>query len=125
MASVREQVEELIHLAEQGKFLEAIEQFYAGYATMQENSKPPREGLATLLENERRVLASAKEVRVKRAESFIIDGDRAAIHWVFEFIDFEGRSRWIDEIAYQVWRDGKIIRERFFYDPSPSPRPVS
>jgi hypothetical protein len=125
MASVREHVETLIQLAEQGKFLEAIQQFYADDATMQENGKPPRVGLATLLENERRVLASAREVRVKRAESFVVDGDRAAIHWVFEFVDFEGRSRWIDELAYQVWRDGKIIRERFFYDPSPSPRPAS
>jgi hypothetical protein len=118
MESVRENVEELIRLAQQGKFLEAIEQFYADDATMQENSKPPRVGLATLLENERRVLASAKEVRVKRAESFVVDGHRAAIHWVFEFIDFEGQSRWVDEIAYQLWHDGKIIRERFFYDPA-------
>jgi hypothetical protein len=118
MATVRDHLETLIRLAERGKFLEAIAQFYADDATMQENSKPPRVGLTTLLENERRVLASAKEVRVKRAESFVVDGDRAAIHWVFEFVDFEGRSRWIDEIAYQLWRDGKIVEERFFYDPA-------
>ena len=118
MPSVREHLEELIRLAEQGRFLEAIEQFYAEAATMQENSNPPRVGLPALLENERKVLARAKEVRVKRAHSFLVDGDRAAIHWEFEFIDFEGRSRRVDEIAYQLWRDGKIIRERFFYDPA-------
>jgi len=117
---VREHVEELIRLAEQGEFLEAIAKFYAEDASMQENGRPPRVGLAALLENERRVLNSCKEVRIKRANSFVVDGDRAAIHWEFEFIDFEGRSRRVDEIAYQLWREGKIVAERFFYDPAPA-----
>jgi ketosteroid isomerase-like protein len=116
-ASIRECVEKLIALAEAGKFLEAIEHCYAHDATMQENSKAPRVGLAALLENERRVLASFKEIRVNRAESFLVDGNRSAINWVYEFIDHEGRSYLRDEIAYQVWQDGKIIQERFFYDP--------
>jgi len=116
--STRECVEKLISLAEAGKFLEAIEYFYAPNATMQENSKPPRAGLSALLENERRVLAAFKEIRVNRAESFVVDGNRSAINWVYEFIDHEGRSYLRDEIAYQVWQDGKIIQERFFYDPA-------
>ena len=97
------------------KFLEAIQEFYAEDATLQENNQPPRVGLAALLENERRVLASLKEIRVNRADSFIIDGDRAAINWVYHFIDFQGRELQRNELAYQVWRDGKIACERFFY----------
>jgi ketosteroid isomerase-like protein len=58
MQSTRDRVERLIAMAEQGKFLEAIEEFYAPDATMQENNQPPRRGLAALLENERRVLDS-------------------------------------------------------------------
>jgi ketosteroid isomerase-like protein len=57
-------------------------------------------------------------LRVNRAESFLVDGNRSAINWVYEFIDHEGRSYLRDEIAYQVWQDGKIIQERFFYDPA-------
>jgi ketosteroid isomerase-like protein len=56
-------------------------------------------------------------LRVNRAESFVVDGNRSAINWVYEFIDHKGRSYLRDEIAYQVWQDGKIIQERFFYDP--------
>ena len=37
------------------------------------------------------LLASLKEIRVNRAESYVVDGDRAAINWVYEFIDLEGR----------------------------------
>jgi SnoaL-like domain len=118
MPSTRECVEQLIALAEAGKFLEAIETFYAPNATAQENGKPPRMGLAALLEHERKVLASFKEVRVSRADSFVVDGNRAAINWHFEFVDFEGRSHLRDEIAYQLWQDGKIIQERYYYDPA-------
>jgi len=50
----------LIAMAQQGKFLEAIQEFYAEDATMQENNQSPRVGLAALLENERRVLLRSK-----------------------------------------------------------------
>ena len=115
MVSTRERVEALIALAEQNKFLEAIQEFYAEDATMQENNQPPRAGLPALLENERRVLASLKEIRVNRAASFLVDGDRAAINWVYHFIDIRGRDIHRNEMAYQVWRNGKIVSERFFY----------
>ena len=75
-----------ITMAEQGKFLEAIQEFYAEDATMQENNQPPRVGLAALLENERRALASLQEIRVNRADSFIVDR-ASAINWVYLFID--------------------------------------
>jgi hypothetical protein len=113
--ATRQRVEMLIAMAEQGQFLEAIQEFYAEDATMQENNQPPRVGLAALLENERRVLASLKEIRVNRADSFIVDGDRVAINWVYHFVDLHDRELRRNELAYQVWRDGKIISERFFY----------
>jgi hypothetical protein len=111
-------VKNLIALAQQGKFLEAIERFYAENATMQENLDTPRAGLAALLQNERSVLAAVPDIHVERVESFIVDGDRAAIHWIFAYTDRHGRQIRLDEVAYQEWQDGKIIRERFFYDPA-------
>jgi len=115
--SVRENVLKLITLAEQGKFLEAIQEFYAEDATMQENNAPPRIGLPALLENERRVLASTKEIKT-RVDSFVVEGNRAAINWVFEMTSLDGEKRNLNEVAYQLWQDGKIIREKFFYDPA-------
>jgi ketosteroid isomerase-like protein len=115
--STRENVQRLISLVEEGKFLEAIQEFYAEDATMQENNAPPRRGLATLLENERRFLGSIKEIK-SRVESFAVDGNRAAINWVFEITNMKGQKLSLDEVAYQLWQDGKIIRERFYYDPA-------
>ena len=115
--SVKENVQKLISLAEQGKFMEAIQEFYTEDATMQENNTPPRAGLAALLENERRFLGSIKEIK-SRVDSFVVDGNRAAINWVFEITNLKGQKHTLDEVAYQLWQDGKIIREKFYYDPA-------
>ena len=115
--SVRESVQKLIAMAEQGKFMEAIQEFYAEDATMQENNAPPRVGLAALLENERRFLASIKGITSK-VDSFVADGNRAAINWTFEITNLKGQKSSLNEVAYQLWQDGKIIHEKFFYDPA-------
>ena len=118
----RERIEALIAMCEQGKFIDAIEEFYDDGATMQENGGPLRIGKAALIENERRVLRSIKEIRVNRANSFLVDGNRAAINWIYEFIDEEGYTFRRNEIAYQRWQNGQIVEERFYYDPAETVR---
>ncbi len=116
--AIEENVKKLISLVEEGRFLEAIQQFYAEDASMQENNEPPRVGLPALLERERQFLNSIRQMQVHRAESFLVDGDRAAINWIFEITDGQGKRRRLDEVAYQLWHEDKIIRERFYYDPA-------
>ena len=121
--STQENVKQLISMAVDGKFLEAIEKFYSDGASMQENNGPPRVGLPALLENERRALSFMSQLRTT-AISHVVQGDRAAINWIFESTDPQGNRRRVDEIAYQLWRDGKIVEERFFYDPAQRTAPV-
>ena len=105
-------------MVEAGKFVEAIEEFYAPSASMQENVQPPRQGLDSLVAGERRVLRAFKSVRTLPVETFFVDGDRSVIRWVFEFTGHDGRSFRQDELAYQSWAGDKIVEERFYYDPS-------
>ena len=56
-------------------------------------------------------------MHVHRPDSFLVDGNRAAINSIFEITDGQSRRRRLDEVAYQLWHEGKIIRERFYYDP--------
>lgn len=95
-----------------------IERFYSEDATMQENLDLPRVGLPALLNNERRVLATLPDIHLKRVGWFIVNGDRAAINWVFAYTAPDGRKVELDEVASQEWHDGKIVRERFYYDPA-------
>jgi ketosteroid isomerase-like protein len=112
----REQVQEFVSLVEGQKFLESLRSFYADEATAQENGDPPRVGLAALLAHETALLAQVKVDRCY-AESFVVEGDRVAIHWIFENTLPGGMKIRLDEISYQEWKGGKIVRERFFYDP--------
>ncbi|AMP06025.1 nuclear transport factor 2 family protein [Collimonas pratensis] len=113
----RERVESFIKLVVQGKYVEAIEEFYTEDASMQENQEPPRKGMPLLVAGEEKALSAVKEIRTLAAKSFLIDGDRVAINWLFEIELPDGRSFRQDEIAYQVWRGDKIAEEQFYYDP--------
>jgi hypothetical protein len=118
LESLEARVIQLIALVENGRFLEAIQQFYAVDAVMRENEGLLRAGLAALLAAERKALASFKEMHIIHAESHIVGGDRAAINWLFEYTGVDGKRHRLNEIAYQHWRDGKIVDERFYYDPA-------
>jgi ketosteroid isomerase-like protein len=113
----RQTVQDFIAMVEQGHYVEAIEQFYAPDASMQENSQPPRRGRDTLVAYERAVIAACSAMRTLPVESFLVDGDFAVIHWVFEFTRNSGKTMRIDELAHQRWQGEKIVEERFFYDP--------
>ena len=114
----RERVAQLIALVEQGRYVEAIEQFYVEEASMQENLQPPRKGRDALIEGERKVLAAFKQVRTLPVEAFLVDGDRVVIHWVFEFTRHDDGKFRQDELAWQRWRGDRIVEERFYYDPA-------
>lgn len=112
----RDRVLELIALVERGEYVKAIEDFYHPEASMQENGLAPRVGQRTLVEHERTVLAGMK-MRTRQVETFLVDGDRVVINWVFEMTGPDGKTRTLDELALQIWQGDRILRERFYYDP--------
>ncbi len=115
--AVDHRVHELVGYVRRGRILEAIEEFYGDDVEMQENTAPPTVGKEANRERERAFVASVAEVHESRAEAIVADGSRTAIHWVFDFTDTEGRRLRFDQVALQTWRDGQVVRERFFYDP--------
>ena len=114
----RERVQELIALVERGEYVRAIEDFYHPEASMQEIGLPPRIGRQALVEHERAVLAGLQGMRTRRVETFLVDGDRVVINWVFEMTGRDGKVRTLDELALQIWDGDRITRERFYYDPA-------
>ena len=114
----RERVQALVALVEEGKYVEAIREFYAEDASMQENGEPPRAGRDRLIDHEWRMLEAHKEARTLPGSSFVLDGDRAVIHWTFVFTRRDGTSFRMEELAHQRWRGDRIVEERFYYDPA-------
>ena len=113
----RARLDEFIAVVESGDHAGAIERYYTEDASMQENAAPPRVGRDTLVAQERATLQRATSV-ITTCVSSVLEGDRVAINWVFEFTYPSGKAARIDEVALQEWRGDRIFRERFFYDPS-------
>ena len=104
--------------------IEAIEEFYTEYATMQENFSPPRAGREALVANERAALARAASVESTCVRPVFVNGDHVVIRWIFEFTWKDGTVGRIEELAYQRWEGERIAQEQFFYDPKQFVRPA-
>ena len=113
----RARLDEFIAAVVSGDHAGAIERFYAEDASMQENAAPPRVGRDLLVAHERAVLERVERVTSTCVTS-IVEGDRVAINWVFDFVYTSGKTGRFDEVALQEWRGDRVFRERFFYDPS-------
>lgn len=113
-----ETVERFIAMVESNDHVRAIEEFYAEDASMQENLAPPRVGRDVLVAHEKAALARVAGVHTHKVETFLVDGDYVAIHWIFDFTLPDGSSRRFDEMALQTWKGERIAVERFFYDPA-------
>ncbi len=101
-----------------GRHAEAIEEFYAETASMQENLGPPREGRDVLVAHEKAFLARMANVVTHPVERWLLDGDRVVINWVFDITGQDGVTRRMDELSIQLWEGDKVVREQFYYDPA-------
>ena len=113
----KERIENFIKSVENEPHDEVIEKFYAPNASIQENQNEPRVGLSNLIENERSMLKKAKSVHSEYHPPYFQQGNKVVIRWKFKFEWLDNTETEIEEIAYQIWEEEKILREHFFYDP--------
>jgi hypothetical protein len=112
-----EVLQRFIAKVESNAHVEAIEEFYAAHASMQENELPARIGRDALVTNERNVLSRARSVTSECVRPVFVNGDHVVIRWVFQFEDHDGTKTRMDELAYQLWEGDRIVAEKFYYDP--------
>jgi ketosteroid isomerase-like protein len=113
--SIKPKVLDLVALVERGRMLEAIQTYYAHDVAMQENVSPPTVGFDANYAREAAFYGSLREAKFTPV-SIVVEGDRAAINWIFDYTTADGKRYRMDEIAVQTWRDGKIVHERYIYD---------
>jgi ketosteroid isomerase-like protein len=110
-------VQAFVRAVREGRYVEAIEDFYVEDATMQENLGALRQGRDALIQHEKGVLGSLKSMATHDVGAVLIDGDRVVVNWVFEMTGQDGSVRRMDELALQTWRGDRIAEEQFYYDP--------
>lgn len=111
-------LERFIARVEQNAHAEAVEEFYAENASLQENQAPARVGRAAAAERERAMLRKTSSMRSTCVRPVFVSGDRVVIRWIFQFEWKDGTVTHMEEIAYQRWEDEHIAEETFFYDPA-------
>jgi len=115
--TIADRVSDLQDYINNGKILEAMDEFYADDLVMQENSETPTTGLASNIEREKRFLATVKDWKwTKCTATAVNEADGVSIlEYSFQFIDTEGKSVTYEQATVQRWADGKIASERFYH----------
>lgn len=98
-----------------GQILEAFDQFYADDVVMQENHEAPRVGKPANRRHEEEFVNSLAAVHAGKVNHVIEGPGISVVDWFFDFEFKNGHRQAARQVAVQEWRDGKIVRERFYY----------
>jgi len=111
-------LERFIARVEQNAHAEAVEEYYAADATLQENQSPPRSGREAQAARERDLFKRVKSVTSTCVRPVFVNGDKVVIRWIFVFDWIDGTRTTMEEIACQRREGERIAEETFFYDPA-------
>lgn len=117
--SANNRMHELLEFFKTNPPPEAVyEQFYDENVVVQENLQSPRIGRALSIERQKLMNANVKEIHEFKIGAVLVDGDRSIVEMHLDATTQDGDRIHIEEVGLQTWKDGKIIHERYFYDPS-------
>jgi hypothetical protein len=109
--------DQLNEMVRAGRFLDAIERFYADDVDMQENGDAPTRGKAANLERERSFFGSVvdKVHEVRQLSQAVGDGVTTG-EWIFDWTIGGVRAQ-LRQVAVRRWRGGQVVAERYYYKP--------
>ena len=114
MSDVAQLDAELNDMIRQGKALEAFEKFYADDVVMMENDQA-FEGKETNRKREQEFFGSIRELHSAGIGATAVRGDTSFCEQHFDATYKDGRRIKMEEVAVRTWKDGKIVKERFYY----------
>lgn len=116
MSNLLEKITDLNDLILQGKGLEAFEKYYDENVIMQENELEPTIGKIENREREKEFANSITEFRSAKALKVSVGENITMVEWHLDFTHKEWGVRNYHQVAIQEWKDGKIIKEKFYYN---------
>lgn len=114
-AVVENSVKDLITHIQQGKFMEAFEKYYDENVVMQENEQPPMIGKEANRHREVEFISNTTGFENGKVEAIATGGDVAMIVWHYNYKHKEWGTKNYKQVSVQTWKDGKIVKEQFFY----------
>src|SRR4026207_734607 len=115
MSALLEKIDDLNQLVAKGKVLEAFEKYYHDDVIMQENENPPTIGKAANLQREKEFYSSLTEFRNAKPLKITVGENTSMVQWHFDYTHKDWGVRNYKQVSVQDWKDGRIIKEQFFY----------
>lgn len=113
--TLKEKIDELNSLIVQGKAMEGFEKFYDPDVVMQENEMEPIEGKEKNRQREEQFFANVTEFRTARPLNVAIGDPCTMVEWHLDYTHKEWGVRNYKQVAVQEWKNGKIVKETFYY----------
>lgn len=114
---LQDRLEDLFSYIREGRILDAINEFYAEDAAMQENSLPPIVGREANLEREKQFLSTVKEWKGFDVIAKSVGKDVTFYETIMDWVTTDDTPVHVEQVVVAKWRDGKITHERFYHNP--------
>lgn len=114
---LQDRLEDLLSYIQQGRILEAVNEFYADGVVMQENSLPPTVGREANLERERQFLSTVKDWKRFDVIAQGTGNDVTFYEVVMDWTTIDETLVHVEQVVVAKWLDGKIINERYYHNP--------
>ncbi|MEO6203602.1 MAG: nuclear transport factor 2 family protein [Nitrospirales bacterium] len=115
--TLQDRLEDLFSYIRDGRILNAITEFYAEDAVMQENALPLTVGREANLEREKQFLSTVKEWKRFDVTAKGVGEDVTFYETVMDWEDMDGTPVHVEQVVVAKWQDGKIIQERYYHNP--------
>ena len=109
-------LQELCQYIRDGKIIEAMHEFYGEDVVMQENLEEPCVGLEANINREEGWLKTIKEFRGYEVLGLGAGGNTTFQECTFDYVKQDGTIVHTAQIARAIWKEKKIIAERFYWD---------
>ncbi|HYU16342.1 MAG TPA: nuclear transport factor 2 family protein [Candidatus Acidoferrum sp.] len=118
MSDIKKLEAELNQMIATGKgFPDGFEKFYADGVVMMEGNGESYQGKEVNRKREMEFLSNVQEFHGARLVAVAAEGDVGFSEWEYE-VTFKGGKRvTLQQVARRRWKDGKVVHERFYYNP--------
>ncbi len=116
MSELTEKINTLNDMVLDGRLLEAFDTFYHEDVVMQENENAPTIGKSANRIREEQFLSSITEFREARPLKVTAGQSWTMVEWFYDYTHKEWGERKYTQVSVQEWKDGSIIREKFYYN---------
>jgi ketosteroid isomerase-like protein len=108
---------ELNQMILSGQALDAFDKYYADDVVMQEGGEEPRRGKAANRAYEEQFFGAIAEFHGAQLLASAATGDHSYSEWVFDMTFKDGTRVTNTQVAAREWKDGQIVKERFYVIP--------